>query len=442
MTSSLMPISYSMPCRHFSTKLNIVIWSINLMCITNNSILFKLTRWVLIKSYLMVWLIWILFKSKGDPFILYILQISLTISAAILVKILSRIRRCFLIILSWMVLSVTQWTFIDSLNSSVWMMDCFNWLVSFVVGICKWRLWSLMLDTIILLTNLLSLSLCLPSSLAVLIVFKILLWIFLLKLLVFSQHLLTLTFACLFILHIWTLNSYLVISFHWDFGGGRWLADLNFDSVTFGLISFGLCFDWVRDFDELFGLAFRCDSWGWSILFYSLKRLRCWIQRIIHPISLHDLNAFHFWIVYFDFSYVLKLIWTLCFGSLLLASLLPQDFLHMMHLRLFIIIIKCTSMVRKFITLAIYFSNHLILLVNWWIGNLLLLSTWFYAVVGAGIIPWCLIISQIIRIIAQIQSCMISSVCSFWSSSSTLCIFAVSVLKKWKLNEIKKSTYW
>ena len=248
----------------------------------------------------------------------------------------------------------------------------------------------------------------------------------------------------MFIFHILTLSFNQIIFFHWYFGGRRWFANLYLDPTTFWLIPFWLCFNRMRNFYELFWLAFRCDPWWLNILFYSLEGLCSWIQRIVHPISLHNLNAFHFWIVYFDFSYVLKLIWALSIRSLLLIStLLPQDFLHMMNLRLLVILIKSTTtMMRKLITLPIYFSNHLILLINWWIWNLLLLSVWFDTVVGTGIISLCLIIRQIIWIIVQIEACMISPVCSFWSSATTLRIFAVSKMVKIKMKFFKNLTYW
>jgi len=184
MASSLMSITSHLSSWYFNSKLYIVIWSINFMCVTYHYILFELTSRVLVKSYLVIWLIRILIKTKDDPFVMNILHISLSISAAFLVNILSRIRWTILIIL---ILSITQWAFINSLNSSIWMMDCSDRLVSFIIRISEWRLLSLILTAVILFSDLLSLTLCLSSTLAVLIVFKILLWIFLLKLLVFSH---------------------------------------------------------------------------------------------------------------------------------------------------------------------------------------------------------------------------------------------------------------
>lgn len=146
------------------------------------------------------------------------------------------------------------------------MMNCSDWLIAFVICISKWEEWSLIL-AFILLSNLLPLSLCLTTTLAILIVLNIILRARIV--LIYFRY--AFTSPCVFIFFI-------CFNFYWDFLYLIRLTNLNFGTrCCFLLVAFALGLDGMRHLDKFLRFVIRCDPGGLNILSNTLERFGCWV---------------------------------------------------------------------------------------------------------------------------------------------------------------------
>ena len=250
MTSPLMSTSIFRSCFCIASKLNIVLRGVEFMClIVNSRILFKFAGRTLIKPDLGVWLMRILIETKSNCFIMNFLQIC-------------RILMDLLKVTGVLILPWAQRTFVVSLDccASVWMMNCTDRLVVFIIWISKWsslNLLSFLLFLFWLLTDLLSLS-SLTTTNTTLDVHQVLLRILLLKILITSScdFIIWLVLVChlvLLVLHSGYLPSWYLIS-------SLWFCQHYLYTTSLWCCSLCLCFNRMTHLNKLLRLVIRCFS--------------------------------------------------------------------------------------------------------------------------------------------------------------------------------------